>query len=92
MKKKKVHSGPPPRGPQASHIGRNCQWIRTHSYNPAKGRPYWQAELAKKWGVSQSKITKTETNKRRATQEILLKFAELGGKTVDWILTNRKWD
>lgn len=68
-------------------IGRRLQGLRLASYNRAKKRFYYQAELAKLFGLSQSSIKNYENNLRRTPHKVLRKYADYFNVSIDWILT-----
>jgi len=75
---------------QNEEVGRRLKEIRTRTVNPATGEYYTQVELATKFACTQSTIKNYENSIHETPHEYLLKYAELGKTTVDWILTGKQ--
>ncbi len=75
---------------QNKEVGHRLQEIRKRAINPDTGGYYTQTELAKRFGYTQSTIKNYENNLHEVPHAALLKYAEFGGVTIDWILTGKE--
>ena len=64
-------------------VGRRLRRIRSESGTS-------QREFGRLFGVSQNMISLYEKGKSRATVDFYVRAAQLGGKTIEWLLTGRE--
>ena len=63
-------------------VGRRIRQLR--------GFDLTQEEFARQVGVSQSQLSRYERGESEIGADALLRFAEQGGKSVEWILTGKE--
>ena len=55
-----------------------------------RGFDSYQANFAKKLGISQSQLSRYERGESELDAELLLRLAEMSGKSMEWILRGDK--
>jgi DNA-binding XRE family transcriptional regulator len=57
-----------------------------HRIREIRGFDSTQAEFAKKLGMGQQQLSALETGRSSPTLEVLVKLADISGKSLDWIV------
>lgn len=55
-----------------------------------RGFDMYQADFARKLGISQSQLSRYERGQSELDAELLLRIAEMTGKSMEWILRGDK--